>query len=62
MAAFCNTCGQIPPDDQWDNPWTCKPCGEGYDEFEQALDEGRVEVTVPENPQVGDVIDIKIRK
>lgn len=41
---------------------TCKACGQGYDESECALDENRVEIVVPENPQVGDTIDIKIRQ
>lgn len=58
MQPYCHSCGQIPR--EWSNPWTCKSCGDGYDEFDQALEEGRVDFVIPKEPQVGDQIDVKI--
>jgi len=65
MRPFCNTCGTEQPEgtgrEWWDNDYTCKKCGEGYDEFEKWLKEDGVEFNVPKAPKEGDVIEIKIK-
>jgi len=59
MRPFCQTCGKEQPantgPEWWDNAYCCASCGAGYDAFEKAFAEGRIEFDIPKSPKVGDV-------